>query len=292
MDRYPPIAEHGPVGDLQTAALVSSRGVVDWFAAPRFDSPSIFAALIDHDGGGYIRPALEHPDATCKQLYHLDTAIPGTRSMSPDEGIRETRDGRQDFTYGHVMSWVAFDQGPSPAGHFRGPADVEKWRGARDTILEQVMERGWSEQEGGFVQHFGGDVLDASLLLMARVESIAPRDPVRLCTLDAVDRELVFDSLVHRYDPAPSPDGLRGSEGTFSLCTFLHVDAPARTVRLARARYTFEKTQTYANHVGLIDKEFGPTGEQLGNFSRAFTRLSLILAATTLDRELDAEQGR
>src|SRR5690242_19093860 len=91
MDRYPPIAEHGLVGDLQTAALVSSQGVVDWFAAPRFDSPSIFAALLDHDGGGYLRLAPEHPDATCKQLYYPDTAILVTRFMSPD-GVGEVVD--------------------------------------------------------------------------------------------------------------------------------------------------------------------------------------------------------
>lgn len=91
MDRYPPIAEHGLVGDLQTAALVSSQGVVDWFAAPRFDSPSIFAALLDHDRGGYLQLAPEHPDGTCKQLYYPDTAILVTRFMSPD-GVGEVVD--------------------------------------------------------------------------------------------------------------------------------------------------------------------------------------------------------
>lgn len=91
MDRYPPIAEHGLVGDLQTAALVSSQGVVDWFAAPRFDSPSIFAALLDHDRGGYFQLAPEHPDGTCKQLYYPDTAVLVTRFMSPD-GVGEVID--------------------------------------------------------------------------------------------------------------------------------------------------------------------------------------------------------
>lgn len=91
MDRYPPIAEHGLVGDLQTAALVSSQGVVDWFAAPRFDSPSIFAALLDHDGGGYMLLAPERSDVTCKQLYYPDTAILVTRFMSPD-GVGEVVD--------------------------------------------------------------------------------------------------------------------------------------------------------------------------------------------------------
>ncbi|MGW1491169.1 glycoside hydrolase family 15 protein [Streptomyces sp. NPDC002402] len=602
MDRYPPIAEHGLVGDLQTAALVSSQGVVDWFAAPRFDSPSIFAALLDHDRGGYFQLAPEHPDGTCKQLYYPDTAVLVTRFMSPDgvgevidfmppdrtgiasdrhtliravrvvrgtvdfaldcrprfdygrgeheleldnnaavfrapgieahlqgtfplerngqdvrgrlrlsagefggavftvcapgatpepptvervtkqfwevvdfwhtwlsksryrgrwpelvhrsvitlklltyaptgamvaaattglpeqvggernwdyrftwvrdgalsvrtlldlgfaeeatafvhwlvarlreregkdgeplqtmyrvdgnpdlpeetldhfegyrgsspvrigngaadqlqldiygealyavsqglelaqqatyegwktlartldwfadawdrpdEGIWETRGGRKDFTYSRVMSWVAFDQGLRLADRFRRPADLEKWRKARDAVFEQVMQRGWSERERAFVQHYGGDVLDASLLVMPRVKFLAPKDPAWLSTLDAMDRKLVSDSLVYRYDPSASPDGLRGSEGTFSLCTFLYVDALSRAGRLPLARYTFEKMQTYANHVGLFAEEVGPSGEQLGNFPQAFTHLSLIMAAVTLDEALDRE---
>ncbi|MET9908413.1 glycoside hydrolase family 15 protein [Streptomyces sp. NPDC006476] len=606
MDRYPPIAEHGLVGDLQTAALVSSQGVVDWFAAPRFDSPSIFASLLHHDGGGYMRLAPEHPEATYKQLYYPDTAILVTRFMSPDgvgevvdfmppdrtrtatdrhtlirvvravrgtvdftlecrprfdygraehelrldedgavfrapgidghlrstfplerdgedvrgrvtlragqsggvvftvcasggeapapptvegltgqfeevslfwqhwlrqsryrgrwpelvhrsvitlklltyaptgaliaaatmglpeqvggernwdyrftwvrdgalsvramldlgfveeatafvhwlmerlreregkeeealqtmyridgnpelpeetlehfegyrgsspvrvgngaadqlqldiygealyavsqgreiaqqasfegwqtlartldwladnwdrpdEGIWETRGGRQDFTYSRVMSWVAFDHGLRLADHFRRPADVERWRKARDAVFDQVMERGWSEKERAFVQHYDGDVLDASLLVMPMVGFTAPRTAAWLSTLDAMDRKLVSDSLVYRYDPASSPDGLRGSEGTFSLCTFLYVDALARAGRVSQARYTFEKMQTYANHVGLFAEEVGPSGEQLGNFPQAFTHLSLIMAAITLDEALDAEHGR
>jgi GH15 family glucan-1,4-alpha-glucosidase len=210
----------------------------------------------------------------------------------PDEGIWETRGGRQDFTFSRVMCWVAFDHALSLADRFRRPADVEKWRTARDAIFEQIMERGWSEKENAFIQHYGGDVLDASLLLMPAVGFIAPKDPAWLSTLDAMDRKLVSDSLVYRYDPAASPDGLRGSEGTFSLCTFLYVDALARAGRLPQARYTFEKMQTYANHVGLFAEEIGPSGEQLGNFPQAFTHLSLIMAATTLDKALDEKEGR
>ena len=606
MDRYPPIAEHGLIGDLQTAALVTSRGVVDWFAAPRFDSPSIFAALLDHDRGGYFRLADVNPQATCKQLYYPDTAVLVTRFMSPDgvgevvdwmppntsrtptdrhtlvrtvravrgtvcfdmecrprfdygraahelelrpevavfrapgdvrvyvqstfpverdgddvrgtvtlnvgdaaavvltvcdhdgaipppptvdgitqqlwdaadfwqrwvrgsnyrgrwpnmvnrsaitlklltyaptgapvaaatmglpeqvggernwdyrytwvrdgslsvralldlgfveeatdfthwlgdrlretagpagerlqimyrvdgepllteeilghlegyrgsapvrlgnaaadqlqldiygealyalsegreiatqagyrgwkvlartldwladswdrpdEGIWETRGGRQDFTYSRVMCWAAFDRGLRLADEFRRPADTEGWTKARDAILEQVMARGWDEKEQAYVQHYGGDaVLDASLLLMPRVGFVAPKDPSWLSTLDAMDRTLVSDSLVYRYDPAASPDGLRGSEGTFSLCTFLYVDALARAGRLRPARYTFEKMHTYANHVGLFAEEVGPSGEQLGNFPQAFTHLSLITAACTLDEALDRQR--
>ncbi|WP_328972128.1 glycoside hydrolase family 15 protein [Streptomyces sp. NBC_00239] len=205
-----------------------------------------------------------------------------------DAGIWETRGGPQEFTFSRVMSWVAFDRGLRLAAEFGRPAARETWLEARDAIFEQVMRRGWSERRGALVQHYGSDVLDASLLLIPRVGLLNPTDPAWLSTLDAIDRDLVEDSLVFRYDPKASPDGLRGAEGTFSLCTFLHVDALARAGRVRQARFSFEKMLTYANHVGLFAEEIGPSGEQLGNFPQAFTHLSLIMAATTLDEALDA----
>ncbi|MFD0373028.1 glycoside hydrolase family 15 protein [Streptomyces sp. NPDC059071] len=205
----------------------------------------------------------------------------------PDEGIWETRGGQQDFTFSRVMSWVAFDRGLRLADEFGRPAALDAWRAARDEIYAQVMHRGWSERRRALVQYYGGEVLDAALLLVPRSGLLSPTDPAWLSTLDAIERGLVQDSLVHRYDPGASPDGLRGAEGTFSLCTFLYVDALARAGRVRQARFTFEKMLTYANHVGLFAEEIGPSGEQLGNFPQAFTHLSLIMAATTLDEALD-----
>jgi pentatricopeptide repeat protein len=139
-----------------------------------------------------------------------------------------------------------------------------------------------------FVQPYHTDVLDASLLRMPKVGFIAPKDPMWTATLDAMDAELVIDSLVYRYDPAASPDGLRGSEGTFSLCTFAYVDALARAGRVEESRRAFEKMLTYANHVGLFSEEIALNGEQIGNFPQSFTHLALIDAAITLDAALDA----
>jgi GH15 family glucan-1,4-alpha-glucosidase len=102
-----------------------------------------------------------------------------------------------------------------------------------------------------------------------------------------MDRTLVDDSLVYRYDPQASPDGLPGSEGTFSLCTFLYVAALARSGRLDEARMTFAKMLTYANHLGLYSEEIDPTGQQVGNFPQAFTHLALITAVLRLDDELN-----
>ncbi|MBR7834446.1 glycoside hydrolase family 15 protein [Actinospica durhamensis] len=205
----------------------------------------------------------------------------------PDEGIWETRGGRQDFTYSRLMTWVAFDRGVRLAREHARPADLVRWTAVRDEVFNQILDRAWNTQRQAFVQSYGGTALDASLLLMPQVGFISPNDPAWLSTLDAMGEELVSDSLVYRYDPETSPDGLRGSEGTFNLCTFLYVEALAQADRLDEARYAFDKMLTYANHVGLFAEEIGPTGEQLGNFPQAFTHLALITAALVLDRKLD-----
>jgi len=205
----------------------------------------------------------------------------------PDEGIWETRGGRKNFTYGRFQAWVALDRAIRMAQNRGRPADLARWITQRDAIYRQIMERGWNAKVGAFTQHYDTEVLDSSLLKMPMEGFIAPRDPMWLSTLDAMDRELVSDSLVYRYNPAASPDGLAGDEGTFSLCTFWYVDALTRAGRLDDARLTFEKMHTYANHLGLYSEEIGSTGEQLGNFPQAFSHLSLISAAVNLDRQLD-----
>jgi GH15 family glucan-1,4-alpha-glucosidase len=209
----------------------------------------------------------------------------------PDEGIWETRGGRQNFTYGRFQSWVALDRAIRLAERHGRPADIIRWRTERDEIYRQIMERGFNPQAGAFTQHYGTDVLDSSLLLMPLMGFIAPRDPMWLSTLQAMNRELVSDSLVYRYNPGASPDGLRGAEGTFSLCTFWYVDALARAGLLEEAQLTFEKMHTYANHLRLYSEEIGVTGEQLGNFPQAFSHLSLINAAINLDYQLDHGAG-
>ncbi|MFJ9576738.1 glycoside hydrolase family 15 protein [Streptomyces sp. NPDC101191] len=204
----------------------------------------------------------------------------------PGEGLWETRGGRKDFTYGRVMSWVAFDRALRIAYDDGRPAAGGRWVDARDEIYGQVLDRGWDPRKQAFVQHYGEDVLDSALLRMPTVGFITPDDPMWQTTLDAMERELVSDSLVYRYNPEASPDGLRGSEGTFSLCTFMYVDALARAGRLESARLVLEKMLTYANHLGLYSEEIDLTGRQLGNFPQAFTHLALIDAAITLDSML------
>jgi GH15 family glucan-1,4-alpha-glucosidase len=209
----------------------------------------------------------------------------------PEEGIWETRGGRQPFTYGRFMCWVALDRGIRLAQSHGRPASIQRWAEERDRIYQQVMSKGWHPDRQAFVQHYDTDVLDASDLRMPLMGFVAPRDPMWLSTLAAMDEELVSDSLVYRYNPSASPDGLRGSEGTFSLCSFNYVDALARCGRLDEARLVFEKMLTYSNHLGLFSEEIGLTGEQIGNFPQAFSHLALIDAAVNLDYQLDHGSG-
>ncbi|MFC5829949.1 glycoside hydrolase family 15 protein [Nonomuraea insulae] len=204
----------------------------------------------------------------------------------PDEGIWETRGGRKNFVYSRLMCWVAIERAMRMANQRGLPADIPRWRAARDTIYRDVMRNGWSERLGAFIQHYGEDVLDASILMMPLAKFVSPTDPKWLSTLDALGSGLVSDSLVYRYDPEVSPDGLEGPEGTFSICSFWYVEALARAGRVDEARLAFEKMLTYANHLGLYAEEIGHTGEQLGNFPQAITHLALISAAFNLDHAL------
>ena len=213
-----------------------------------------------------------------------------------DEGIWETRGGRQHFVYSKLMCWVMLDRAVKLADSRSFPSERSRWLEARDEIYEEIQTRGWSEEQQAFVQHYGSDSLDASNLIMPLVFFMSPTDPRMLSTLDAINRSprrggLVSDSLVYRYNSHEFSDGLAGQEGTFNMCTFWLVEALTRAGwgdrrRLDQARLMFEKMLGYANHLGLYAEETGPRGEGLGNFPQAFTHLALISCAFNLDRAL------
>ena len=201
----------------------------------------------------------------------------------PDEGIWETRGGRQRFLYSRLMCWVAVERAIRMSVHRGLPANQTHWCRVRDEIYSRIMEAGWSNERHAFVQHEGSTVLDAAVLMMPLAKFISPTDPKWLSTLDGLSKTLVSDSLVYRYDPEASPDGLRGQEGTFSVCSFWYVEALTHAGRLEEARIAFEKMLTYGNHVGLYAEQIGQTGTQQGNFPQALTHLALISAAINLD---------
>ena len=214
-----------------------------------------------------------------------------------DDAIWEVRGGPREFVYSKMMCWVAVDRALRLASKRSFPADWNGWTTVRDQIYETVMKRGWNPQRGAFVQQFDGDALDASALLMPLVFFVSPTDPRILQTIDAINRSpqaggLVSDGLVFRYDVEKTPDGLKGTEGTFNLCTFWLVEALTRASshdpkRLRQARLLFEQMIGYANHLGLYAEQIGHRGQALGNFPQALTHLALISAAFNLDRYLD-----
>ena len=211
-----------------------------------------------------------------------------------DEGIWEIRGGQRHFVYSKLMCWVAIDRGLRLASKRSFPADRDRWLKVRDQIYEEIMDKGWSAERKSFVQSYDDDTLDASNLIMPLVFFLSAKDPRMLGTLDATNRSpkdggLVSNSLVYRYDVEKSPDGLEGEEGTFNLCSFWLVEALTRAGRVDEAQLIFEQMLGYSNHVGLYAEEIGPTGEALGNFPQAFTHLTLISAAFSLNRALGAE---
>lgn len=207
--------------------------------------------------------------------------------QQPDEGMWEVRGGRQQFVSSKVMSWVALERAVRISRQRGLPAGDGNWIRERDKIYEEIMEKGWNPERESFVQHYGSDALDASLLLMPLVKFVGPTDPRWISTLDSIQEELTYDTLVDRYsmDDAAS-DGLDGNEGSFSLCSFWYVECLAKAGRTEEARLALEKMFSYANHLGLYAEEIGRSGEALGNFPQAFTHLSLISAAIHLDRAI------
>jgi GH15 family glucan-1,4-alpha-glucosidase len=220
--------------------------------------------------------------------------------QQPDEGIWEVRGGRQHFVYSKLMCWVALDRAIRLADKRSFPADRSRWLEVRDRIYEEIMEKGWNSELRAFTQSYGSMNLDASSLMMQMVFFLSPTDPRALKTLDAINRTptkggLVSNSLVYRYNPRQTEDGLTGEEGTFNMCTFWLVEAMTRSgrndpERLDQARLVFEQMLGYANHLGLYAEEIGPRGEALGNFPQAFTHLGLISAAYNLNKALGGRE--
>lgn len=216
----------------------------------------------------------------------------GKNWRRPDEGIWEVRGGRKEFLHSRFMCWVAFDRAVRLAlkRSFPGPVDV--WHRMRDEIRNDIFTNFWDEELQAFVQAKGTKDLDASALLMPMMRFISPVDPMWLSTMRAMEKHLIEDTLVRRYEVERTHvDGLAGTEGSFTACSFWYVECLARAGELEKAQLLFEKLLSYSNHLGLYAEELGHDGRHLGNFPQAFTHLALISAATYLDRALSGSGG-
>lgn len=203
--------------------------------------------------------------------------------MEPDEGIWEVRGPRRHFTHSKLMAWVAFDRAVKDVKWFGldGPAD--HWRKLRDDLHAEICARAFDPDLNAFVQFYGGKELDASVLMMAEVGFLPPSDPRIQGTVAAVERRLVRDGFVDRYNTGSGVDGLPTGEGAFLLCTFWLADNYTLMGRHADARRVFENLLAIRNDVGLLAEEYDPVaGRQLGNFPQAFSHLGLINTARNL----------
>jgi GH15 family glucan-1,4-alpha-glucosidase len=201
----------------------------------------------------------------------------------PDDGIWEVRGPRQHFTHSRVMAWVAFDRAVRAVERYDLPGPVERWRATRDAIHAEVCAKGWSDERKAFTQYYGSDDLDASVLMIPLVGFLPADDPRVISTVMAIQRELMVDGFVLRYQNKSGVDGLPGTEGAFLPCTFWLADCLALMGRLDEATAIFERLVSLANDVQLLSEEYDPRRKRLvGNFPQAFTHVGLINTARNL----------
>jgi GH15 family glucan-1,4-alpha-glucosidase len=201
----------------------------------------------------------------------------------PDEGIWEVRGPPQHFTHSKAMAWAAFDRAVKLAEH--GGGAVERWRRLRDAIHAEICEKAFDPGLGSFVQAYGSKALDASVLLLPLVGFLRPDDPRIVGTVAAIERHLVVDGLVLRYDTESGVDGLPSGEGAFLPCSFWLADNLVLQGRVAEADALFRRLVALGNDVGLLAEEYDPrAGRQLGNFPQAFSHVALVNTALNLTR--------
>jgi GH15 family glucan-1,4-alpha-glucosidase len=201
----------------------------------------------------------------------------------PDEGIWEVRGGRRLFTYSKVMAWVAVDRAIKMIEHFGSTGPLEHWRELRARIHDDVCRRGFDAKRNSFVQYYGSQELDASLLLIPIAGFLPPEDPRVLGTVEAIRRELTVDGFVLRYRTREYIDGLPPGEGVFLACSFWLADNLALQGRREEAAELFEKLLALRNDVGLLAEEYDPAAKRfLGNYPQAFSHVALINTAMNL----------
>jgi GH15 family glucan-1,4-alpha-glucosidase len=231
------------------------------------------AGLVASDAGWALeRALLDHVGAVWDQ---------------PDEGIWEVRGGRRHFTHSKVMAWVAVDRALRSAEAFGLEGPLDRWRGLRSAMHEDICRRGFDATLGSFVQSYGSRQLDASLLMIPLVGFLDAADPRMRGTVAAIERGLVRDGFVLRYDTGRSDDGLPPGEGAFLACSFWLVENLVLQGRVAEGRALFERLLALRNDVGLLAEEYDPRHQrQLGNFPQAFSHLALADAARCLNLAL------
>ncbi len=224
----------------------------------------------------------------CALVQHLETIW-----TEPDNGLWEVRGGVRHFTHSKVMAWVAFDRAVRSAEEFGLEAPLERWRAIRDRIHDDVCRKGFDAERNCFVQSYGSENLDASLLLIPLVGFLPPDDFRVRGTLKAIESGLLRDGFVLRYDTREGVDGLPPKEGAFLACSFWLVDNYVLQGRYDDARALFVRLLALRNDVGLLAEEYDVYARrQVGNFPQAFSHLALVNSAWNLTSALGPAQKR
>ena len=234
--------------------------------------------LARHDAAWNLQQAL---------LAHL-----GKVWVQPDEGLWEVRAPPRHFTYSKIMAWVAFDRAIKMVEHFDLPGPVNRWRELRRRIHVEVCRRGFNRKRNAFVQSYGSEELDASLLLIPITGFLPSADPRVVATMEAIRRERTVDGFVQRYRTGETADGLPPGEGVFLACSFWLADNLCMQGRWEEASELFSRLVGLCNDVGLLAEEYDPVARRfLGNFPQAFSHVGLVNTALNLRaRDKPAEQ--
>ena len=239
-----------------------------------------------------LRLGIPHDENTWRVDAALVTYLEAAW-REPDEGIWEMRGPRRHFTHSKVMAWVALDRAVKGIEQFGLAGPLDRWRAVRDAIHEEVCARGYDADAGAFMQSYGSRHLDASVLMMPLVGFLPPSDPRIRSTVAAIERRLVRDGFVSRYETDPDVDGLPAGEATFLLCSFWLVDTLMLLGRHEEARTRFEQLLSIRNDVGLLAEGYDTERrQQAGNFPQAFSHIGLINTAMNLSRQVAPAQER
>lgn len=229
-----------------------------------------------------------HLSATGLQAYLVDHLCDIWHQ--PDEGIWETRGGRKHFVHSKVMAWVALDRAIKHHERYDGAGDVKRWRKNRDKLHAEICKKGFNKRLNSFTQSYGSINLDASCLRLALVGFLPPDDPRIIGTVDAIQKHLMKDGLVQRYNTAKTRDGLSGGEGSFLACSFWLVVCLWLIDRKDESRQLFDRLLALTNDVGLLSEEYDAKNKRmLGNFPQALSHIALAHAAFTLSGQWKPE---
>ncbi len=264
---------------------------VDWLCGYENSRPvrigNAASTQLQLDVYGEVADALLHahlggipPNPTDSALLETFTKHLITIWEQPDEGIWEMRSGRKQFTYSKVMAWVAFDRAIQSAEKFGLRGEVERWREVRDHVRRDICQKAYNPKLGSFTQSYGSNELDGSLLLIPLVGFLPCTDQRVRGTIEAIEKHLMPQGFVLRYNTENVNDGLPPGEGVFLACSFWMVSALKMLGRSQDAKRLFDRLLHLRNDVGLLAEEYDVTAKrQVGNFPQALSHISLINAA-------------